>query len=81
MRRRSKASARPPGAKAGRRFRRLEEFVVGDENRVAYGAACAAPGRLGIVSPLFLHGPTGSGKTHLLEGTWTEVRRRRPGAR
>jgi chromosomal replication initiator protein len=52
----------------------LEEFVVGDENRVAYAAACAAQARLGAVSPLFFHGPTGSGKTHLLEGIWSAVR-------
>jgi chromosomal replication initiator protein len=67
--------------RGGRRFRRLEEFVVGDENRVAHSAASAAAGRLGAVSPLFFHGPTGSGKTHLLEGVWSAVRRAQPGAR
>jgi chromosomal replication initiator protein len=66
-------SAAPAGVN-GRRFARLEMFVVGDENRVAYAAACAAPARLGAVSPLFFHGPTGSGKTHLLEGVWSAAR-------
>jgi chromosomal replication initiator protein len=65
----------------GRRFARLEEFIVGDENRVAHAAACAAPSRLGVVSPLFLHGPTGSGKTHVLEGVWSAVRRATPRAK
>ena len=49
---------------------RLSEFVVGECNRLAYTAACAiaegtAPTRF---SPLFLHGPSGVGKTHLLQG-------------
>jgi chromosomal replication initiator protein len=66
---------------AGRKFARLEDFVVGDENRVAHAAACAAPSRLGAVSPLFLYGPTGSGKTHVLEGVWSTVRRSTPRTR
>lgn len=68
-------------ASQGRRFARLEEFIVGDENRVGYSAACSAPTRLGGVSPLFFHGPTGSGKTHLLEGVWSSVRASAPRAR
>jgi chromosomal replication initiator protein len=30
----------------------------------------------GQLNPLFVHGPCGVGKTHLLEGIWSEVRRR-----
>ncbi len=30
----------------------------------------------GEVTPFFVHGPTGVGKTHLLEGIWSEMRRR-----
>jgi chromosomal replication initiator protein len=30
----------------------------------------------GKMNPLFVHGPSGSGKTHLLEGIWSEARRR-----
>ncbi len=70
----ARPTAPPPPATTGRRFARLEEFVVGDENRVAHAAACAAPMRLGAVSPLYFYGPTGSGKTHLLEGVWSAVR-------
>jgi chromosomal replication initiator protein len=29
----------------------------------------------GTISPLFIHGPTGVGKSHLLEGIWTAMRR------
>lgn len=73
--------ASPEPVSSGRRFARLEDYVVGDENRVAHSAACAVPGRLGAVSPLFVYGPTGSGKTHLLEGIWSAVRRQHRQAR
>lgn len=49
---------------------RLSDFVVGECNRLAFTAASTiaagtAPARF---SPLFLHGPCGVGKTHLLQG-------------
>jgi chromosomal replication initiator protein len=48
---------------------RLEDFVVGDSNRLAYSAASAvAAGEARPFSHLFLHGPCGVGKTHLLQG-------------
>ena len=56
-------------AQGGARWRRLEDFIAGPANRVAYAAA------LSLVddpeespSPLVFHGPTGVGKTHLLDG-------------
>jgi chromosomal replication initiator protein len=52
----------------------LKEFIVGESNRLAYTAADMVANRLGSVSPLFLYGPTGCGKTHLLEGIWTTAR-------
>jgi len=51
-----------------RQLARLDEFVVGYSNRVAFSAAQTVLERLGHVSPLFISGPTGTGKTHLLEG-------------
>jgi chromosomal replication initiator protein len=66
------AAARPSGA----RFARLDDFVIGDANRVAATAARSVLQRPGTVSPLFVHGPTGCGKTQLLEGIWSEFRAR-----
>lgn len=48
---------------------RLEEFVVGESNRLAYMAAIAvASGGAVSFNPLFIHGTCGVGKTHLLQG-------------
>jgi chromosomal replication initiator protein len=62
-----------------RRFSTLDEFVVGASNRFAYASAQMAAEQPGRVSPLLMYGPTGVGKTHLLEGIWSAARRTRPG--
>lgn len=71
-------SAEPPVAadpqRSSRRFARLGDYVVGSCNRVAFTAAQMVAERPGPVSPLFLYGPAGCGKTHLLEGIWSAVR-------
>src|SRR5688500_1250644 len=54
-----------PAFAARRRLASLADFVVGDSNRIAHSAACAGMSRPGMVSPLFIYGPTGCGKTHL----------------
>lgn len=47
----------------------LNNFVVGEFNRSAYNAVCAISNRLGqAYNPLFIHGSTGLGKTHLMIG-------------
>lgn len=50
-------------------LRRLEDFVVGSSNRLAFTAAGRiAAGMGGSTTPLYIHGECGIGKTHLLQG-------------
>jgi chromosomal replication initiator protein len=53
----------------GQRLHAMEEFVVGATNRMAYAAAnrLAADATPRGLSPLFIHGECGVGKTHLLQ--------------
>ncbi len=75
------ADAAPAGPDRPRRtFHSLESFVVGPSNRLAYAGAEQIVHRPGEVSPLVIYGPTGFGKTHLLEGIWTAARRSSPSA-
>lgn len=59
----------------------FENFVVGPSNRFAHGAAIAvsnAPGQ--TYNPLFLYGPPGVGKTHLLYAIANSIRKNNPDA-
>ncbi|HPU06465.1 MAG TPA: DnaA/Hda family protein [Thermogutta sp.] len=56
----------------------LSSFIVGDCNRLAFAAADAVVRALGSYSPLVFHGPSGVGKTHLLEGILHAVKQRYP---
>ncbi|MCP3905334.1 MAG: AAA family ATPase [Planctomycetes bacterium] len=62
---------RPPAAPKRRRpalTRTFEEFVVGPANRLAFATACRLiEEEPSAVSPLFIHGECGLGKTHLLQ--------------
>lgn len=61
----------------------LESFVVGESNRLAYNAAVGMAeddSAARSCSPLFLHGPCGVGKTHLLSGVALRYKQRHPGA-
>ena len=59
---------------AKRRYAQFDQYVVSEENQLAYTSSEMVVRRLGEVTPLYLHGPHGVGKTHLLESIWTAVR-------
>lgn len=59
----------------------FDNFVVGPSNRFAHGAALAVtniPGQ--TYNPLFIYGPAGVGKTHLLYAIANGIRKNRPDA-
>lgn len=57
----------------------FDQFVVGPSNRLAHAACRAVCDQLGtLYNPLFVHGASGLGKTHLLQATCAEVLRRDP---
>jgi chromosomal replication initiator protein len=61
---------------SGRQYATLESFVVGSSNRVAHAVAQTVSEQPGSTNPLFVYGPTGVGKTHLLEGILSAARQR-----
>jgi chromosomal replication initiator protein len=57
----------------------FDNFVVGKANEVAFNAAQTLAGADKVAfNPLFLHGGTGRGKTHLLHAIGHEFHRRQP---
>ena len=59
----------------------FDNFVVGPSNRLAHSAAIAVsknPGQ--VYNPLFLYGPPGVGKTHLLYAIANGIRKENPDA-
>lgn len=71
------AGQRP--AKPRRTWRNLADFVVGKSNRVVFAAAQSVVEEPGQgANPLVIHGPVGTGKTHLLEGIYLGLRKQWP---
>ncbi|MBM4022327.1 MAG: chromosomal replication initiator DnaA [Planctomycetes bacterium] len=70
----------PPAPAVRRSGRSLADFVVGPSNRMAFAAVELAASRPGEMSPLVIHGPSGVGKTHLLEGICGRFRESHPSA-
>lgn len=58
----------------------FDEFVVGPSNSYVYAAARGVtqePGKKGY-NPLFIHGGTGLGKTHIMQAIGNEIKRKNP---
>jgi chromosomal replication initiator protein len=68
------------GVAARRPAATLDAFVAGPSNRMAFAAIEIAASRPGEMSPLVIHGPSGVGKSHLLEGICGRFRELHPGA-
>ena len=60
----------------------FDNFVVGPSNRFAHGAAIAVSNTPGqVYNPLFIYGPVGVGKTHLLYAIANGIRKQNADAR
>ena len=60
----------------------FDEFVVGPSNSYVHAAARGVtqePGKKGY-NPLFIHGGTGLGKTHIMQAIGNEIKRKNPTA-
>jgi chromosomal replication initiator protein len=68
-------AAGAPCGPAARKPATLATFVIGPCNRLALVSAEMAARNPGQITPLLIHGPTSVGKTHLLEGIYTAVRK------
>lgn len=51
----------------------FQSFVVGPFNELSYSASQAIIKKPGAYNPLFVYGPTGLGKTHLIQATGNKI--------
>ena len=66
-------------AKNGEYAYTFDTFIVGSSNKFAHAAAMAVATNLSSnYNPLFIHGPSGLGKTHLLMAICNEVNKNHP---
>ena len=57
----------------------FENFIVGDSNKLAIAGARAVSTSPGVrYNPLFIYGPSGLGKTHLLHGIALDIQKANP---
>ena len=57
------------------RLLKLEDFIVGANNRLAYTASLEmVKNKHPEFNPLFIHGSVGVGKTHILQGVWNRIK-------
>ena len=60
----------------------FENFIVGGSNKFAHAACTAvANGAGGAYNPLFIYGPSGLGKTHLMSAIINDIKKKDPKAK
>ncbi len=60
----------------------FDNFIVGSSNKFAHAACTAVAASPAMnYNPLFIYGPSGLGKTHLLYAVTNEIKRRKPQAK
>lgn len=57
----------------------FDNFIVGNSNKFAHAACTAVAARPAMdYNPLFIYGPSGLGKTHLMSAVVNEIKRKKP---
>ena len=60
----------------------FDNFIVGNSNKFAHAACRAVADRPAMdYNPLFIYGPSGLGKTHLMNAVVNEIKRKKPDTR